>query len=500
MNGSDSENVKVILSIDGTEYEGIECSLPLNRSIRECVELFNLPRFDDGGNPLQYLLGCTHGDDEDEILELKDEDGREMTLMDYNVQSGDHLHLFSVPMACEKSFEDDIIIILSIDGTEYKEVEVKVTSLYKSVRDQISSFMQMFELPKNDCGGNPIEYLLCRIHKGEEEILELENKDGREITLLDYNIQSGDHLHLIPVPISGGSPTLPLSIPRKTSFLKSVRRWIKGLVTRREEINTTLFAPFMAERGTTMTIQVLFYRDSQYHQIKHEAQLVDPDATERSTRSLGIPVKKGDDLCAHLYFFTQQSEVDSIRIMNCERHIIWKSNLEILVFHSFVDRSFTRSVLNGNVDILLNGVPVSAIAFDVKIVDDMDNSKKVADTQPTQYDRVFISYSHADAEKVQYISETCRAVNCEYFFDRHILSPGDVFVEKIFHYIDNANLFILCWSQNAANSEWVERERKRALENWNKGGHSIRIYPISINPKADLPEDMKDTFIFGELS
>lgn len=57
MNGSDSENVKVILSIGGTEYEGIECLLPLNRPIRECVESFNLPRFDDGGNPLQYLLG-----------------------------------------------------------------------------------------------------------------------------------------------------------------------------------------------------------------------------------------------------------------------------------------------------------------------------------------------------------------------------------------------------------------------------------------------------------
>ena len=147
MNGSDSENVKVILSIGGTEYEGIECLLPLNRPIRECVDSFNLPRFDDGGNPLQYLLG--------------------------RIREGD-----------------------------------------------------------------------------EEEILELEDEDGREMALFDYNIQSGDHLLLIPVPISGGSPTRPFSIPRKTSFLQSVRRWMKGLVTRREEINTTLFAPFMAERGT----------------------------------------------------------------------------------------------------------------------------------------------------------------------------------------------------------------------------------------------------------
>lgn len=107
-------------------------------------------------------------------------------------------------MENEDFFEDELIIILTIDGTEYDETEVKVTDPNKTVRDQINSIVQVFELPKVDGGGNPIQYLLGRTHDdGEDEILELEDADGREMAFVDYNVQSGDHLHLISVPIAG---------------------------------------------------------------------------------------------------------------------------------------------------------------------------------------------------------------------------------------------------------------------------------------------------------
>lgn len=41
----------------------------------------------------------TEDSDEPEILEFDDEDGRVMTLVDYNIQPGDHLLLISVPIA-----------------------------------------------------------------------------------------------------------------------------------------------------------------------------------------------------------------------------------------------------------------------------------------------------------------------------------------------------------------------------------------------------------------
>lgn len=100
---------------------------------------------------------------------------------------------------------DEFIINLTIDGTAYEEVEVKVTDPNKTIRDQISSIVAVFELPKLDNGGNPIQYLLGQIMEdgGDPEILEFEDNEGREMALVDYNVLPGDHLHLISVPIAG---------------------------------------------------------------------------------------------------------------------------------------------------------------------------------------------------------------------------------------------------------------------------------------------------------
>ena len=109
-------------------------------------------------------------------------------------------------MENEQQFYDEYFIInLTIDGTSFEEVEVKVTDPTKTIRDQISSIVQVFELPKMDNGGNPVQYLMGQImDDGDEpEILEFEDENGREQCLLDYNIQPGDHLHLISVPIAG---------------------------------------------------------------------------------------------------------------------------------------------------------------------------------------------------------------------------------------------------------------------------------------------------------
>ena len=87
-------------------------------------------------------------------------------------------------MATEEIYEEDEFIInLTIDGTEFEEVEVKVTDPNKTIRDQITSIVSVFELPKIDNGGNPIQYLLGQImDEGEEpEILEFEDEKIREV-------------------------------------------------------------------------------------------------------------------------------------------------------------------------------------------------------------------------------------------------------------------------------------------------------------------------------
>ena len=105
----------------------------------------------------------------------------------------------------EMYYDEDFFIILTIEGSAYEEVEVKVSDPTKTIRDQISSIVQVFELPKMDNGGNPIQYLLGKLMDGDEEpaVLEFEDEEGREMALIDYDIQPLDHLHLISVPIAG---------------------------------------------------------------------------------------------------------------------------------------------------------------------------------------------------------------------------------------------------------------------------------------------------------
>jgi len=69
------------------------------------------------------------------------------------------------------------------------------------------------------------------------------------------------------------------------------------------------------------------------------------------------------------------------------------------------------------------------------------------------------------------------------------------------NYINSADLFILCWSENAAKSAYVEKERNQALDRAYPKVKPIEkaplfIYPLSIKPRTELPEDMKSVYNF----
>lgn len=435
-----------------------------------------------------------------------------------------------------KELYKGFIINLTIDGTKHKKVELSINP-NRTIKQLINHIIHIFGLPKIDNAGNSIQYLLGKMldNNSESAILKSENEEGIDMTLLDYNIHSGSHLHLISVPIAGEQyaplhPNLESEpifthnatgrdaengsifdysrsaqvqrhlMPERSTFLTKIFRKIKEMFSQQENVNSTIFAPYMAEKGEVMTIQVLLYKDSQYAAVQKRARMIDQDAVEKNNQVIGLPVKKGDIISAHISFFTPNVDKNCIEIEENDKQVEWNSNLENITFSVFINEDFNRKLLNGKVIIKLNNIPATEMTFNVRIVDEKITSTALTDICATKFDKIFISYSHADTDKVQYISETCRALKCDYFFDRHNLEPGDRYPEKIFKYIDNANLFILCWSENAAASEWVERERKRAMSNLNRCNHFLRFYPISIPPKTELPNDMKEAFNFGELS
>ena len=104
-------------------------------------------------------------------------------------------------MANEEIYKDEFIINLTIDKTEYEEIEVKVTKPELPISEQIERIINVFGLLKTDGVGNALHYMFFkRINNDEYERLEEDDENGRKLSLLDNNIQSGDTLVLVVAP------------------------------------------------------------------------------------------------------------------------------------------------------------------------------------------------------------------------------------------------------------------------------------------------------------
>ena len=172
------------------------------------------------------------------------------------------------------------------------------------------------------------------------------------------------------------------------------------------------------------------------------------------------------------------------------------------VFDYFVSTDINVDELSCQIILSVNGAQIGEMRFITKIVEHpRDLNPKVS---AHQYKKIFISYAHQDEKKVKYLAEAYKAQGANYFFDRHYLKGGDVFPQVIQDYINSADLFILCWSENASKSEYVEKERTQAFElafpkvkPMEKA--TLSIYPMSIEPRAELPADMRDNYHFEEI-
>ena len=99
---------------------------------------------------------------------------------------------------------------------------------------------------------------------------------------------------------------------------------------------------------------------------------------------------------------------------------------------------------------------------------------------------VFISYSTKDLETVNHIKGMLRNPYIETFFAENSVQPGESLVKKIYSAIKNTDLFLLMWSSNSQESEWVSREIELARS------ENKTIVPIKLDKKSKLPGILGD--------
>ena len=300
------------------------------------------------------------------------------------------------------------------------------------------------------------------------------------------------------------SPKVRASYVESTqdNFFGKLKKMILGKEKKQEYNNklqmvySSIFAPSEIKRNDYMMVQVFLYREGDERYVVCKATEVDPDAERKNYTPLSVKLKEGDRVKIYL----QVSSKD-IQVEDSVQEIVWQGRITDCQFAIYISNEFNASTILATVVLSVNGTPAGRMMFKTNVV---DNPHKLhTEIVSKSFHKIFISYSHKDESRVKYLAEAYKAQGVNYFFDRHYLKAGDIYPLKIQQYIDSADLFILCWSKNAAESVYVDLERNRAMSHAypqvTMDKASITIHPISIEPRAAFPQDMKSTYNFEEV-
>jgi len=262
------------------------------------------------------------------------------------------------------------------------------------------------------------------------------------------------------------------------------------------EVYSSIFAPAEVTRKSHMQVQVYLHLDQETEKVKILAQESDKDAERRDYIPLQCKLKKGDKVDVLLSIYGETL------IMSDKRSVVWQGSFTKCSFDYFVPKDIDVDELSCKTMLMVNDIPVGEMRFITRIVETPRrlNSEIISH----KYNKVFISYAHKDEAKVKSFHEGLKLAGIEHFFDRAYLKTGDIFPQVIQDYINSADLFVLFWSENASKSEYVDKERRQALERAfprvkPQEEAKLSIYPISIEPRAELPSEMKDNYHFGEI-
>ncbi len=402
----------------------------------------------------------------------------------------------------EATATTDVPAIIDTDGNSNFEEEVSCDCLPNELIAALDDDVNISSIPVSD----EVETYCRTMGYGECSYSPTSPTDNKGASYQSSNtIKSKQEYDYAPRPegMSKTGATIGTAIGSVFSpvsvVLRSINGWLCGKgnkVTKYDEVYSSIFASSETKRKSHMVVQVYLHLYEETDKVKTLAQESDKNTERRDYIPLQCKLKKGDkvDVLLNIYGETL--------LMSDKENVVWQGAFTKCSFDYFIPKDIDVDELSCVALLSVNGVPVGEMRFITRIVDTPRqlNTEIIA----YKYNKVFISYSHQDESKVKFLHEGLELGSVPHFFDRKYLKVGDVFPKVIQDYINSADLFILCWSENASNSEYVQKERLLALERaypqvQPEQAAKLRIYPMNIEPHAELPIDMKNYYHFGTL-
>lgn len=248
--------------------------------------------------------------------------------------------------------------------------------------------------------------------------------------------------------------------------------------------DATAFAPNKLRRGTPELVRIVMHQPKDLNAVIKAAKKIDP-RTEPAPQSMSIgEVALGANVGVSL----------EVRGGTCDGALQrrpWTGEPIDFNFAVEADPSVKQVVMLARV--FVDDAQIGVLAFTRKVSGPAKKPHGPGDrARLKRHKRVFLSYSSKDREVVSAIATAYQLAGVEHFWDRTSLKSGDEWHPRLRREIDRADLFHLCWSRAAADSEWVKKEAEHALTRRRKqsGKPEITVQMLDGPPWAAHPPEL----------
>jgi hypothetical protein len=147
--------------------------------------------------------------------------------------------------------------------------------------------------------------------------------------------------------------------------------------------------------------------------------------------------------------------------------VTWRGDWQRAEFQTRPDPEDPRyqedTPITGRVAVYVGPVLVADIGISTTIsrraAEDVPAGQATADP----YQAVFVSYAHKDSSIVDLLERAYAVLGLTYLRDVSVLRSGEKWNRKLLEKIEEADIFQLCWSTAASESQYVEQEWRHAL-------------------------------------
>jgi hypothetical protein len=175
----------------------------------------------------------------------------------------------------------------------------------------------------------------------------------------------------------------------------------------------------------------------------------------------------------------------------------WEGQRQLVEFDVQVPDTAASGVVVLKFDVAVEGIVVARVRLDVEIGPQApgDSSAPSVSAPVKAATTAFASYASLDRDRVlDRVAAVEISAGLDVFVDCLSLHPGEVWKARLEEQIANRDLFLLFWSQHAADSSWVTWEWQTALDR--KGLDAMQIHPLATD--VPPPEPLRQLH-FGDI-